>query len=160
MLDVLVANRFDRDCAVLALGGGVVGDIAGFAAACYQRGVAFVQVPTTLLAQVDSSVGGKTGVNHPGGKNLIGAFHQPRAGARRHRHAGHAARRASCGPGSPRSSSTALICDPSFSTGSSTNLDALLRAIPRRWRTRSSAPARSRRRSSRATSASTASARC
>ena len=72
-----MANRFARDCTVVALGGGVVGDMAGFAAACYQRGVSFVQVPTTLLAQVDSSVGGKTGVNHPGGKNLIGAFHQP-----------------------------------------------------------------------------------
>ncbi len=79
LLDVLVTNRFSRDCTVVALGGGVVGDMAGFAAACYQRGVAYVQVPTTLLAQVDSSVGGKTGVNHPGGKNLIGAFHQPRA---------------------------------------------------------------------------------
>ena len=79
MLDVLVANRFARDACVVALGGGVVGDMAGFAAACYQRGIAFVQVPTTLLAQVDSSVGGKTGVNHPGGKNLIGAFHQPAA---------------------------------------------------------------------------------
>jgi 3-dehydroquinate synthase len=79
VLDVLVANRFGRDCAVLALGGGVVGDLAGFAAASYQRGVAFLQVPTTLLAQVDSAVGGKTGVNHPGGKNLIGAFHQPAA---------------------------------------------------------------------------------
>ena len=77
LLDVLVANRLGRDCAVVALGGGVVGDMAGFAAATYQRGVDFVQVPTTLLAQVDSSVGGKTGVNHPGGKNLIGAFHQP-----------------------------------------------------------------------------------
>ncbi len=77
--DVLIANRFARDCAVVALGGGVVGDMAGFAAAIYQRGVAFVQVPTTLLAQVDSAVGGKTGVNHPGGKNLIGAFHQPEA---------------------------------------------------------------------------------
>jgi 3-dehydroquinate synthase len=79
MLDVLVANRFARDACVVALGGGVVGDMSGFAAACYQRGIAFVQVPTTLLAQVDSSVGGKTGVNHPGGKNLIGAFHQPAA---------------------------------------------------------------------------------
>ena len=77
ILDVLVANRFGRDCTVVALGGGVVGDMAGFAAATYQRGVSFVQVPTTLLSQVDSSVGGKTGVNHPGGKNLIGAFHQP-----------------------------------------------------------------------------------
>ena len=79
MLDVLIANRFARDSCVVALGGGVVGDMAGFAAACYQRGIPFVQVPTTLLAQVDSSVGGKTGVNHPGGKNLIGAFHQPSA---------------------------------------------------------------------------------
>jgi 3-dehydroquinate synthase len=79
VIDVLVANRFSRDCMVVALGGGVVGDMAGFAAACYQRGVGYVQVPTTLLAQVDSSVGGKTGVNHPGGKNLIGAFHQPSA---------------------------------------------------------------------------------
>ncbi len=79
VLDVLVANRFGRDACVFALGGGVVGDISGFVAATYQRGIDFVQVPTTLLAQVDSSVGGKTGVNHPGGKNLIGAFHQPRA---------------------------------------------------------------------------------
>ena len=77
ILDVAVANRLARDSTVVALGGGVVGDLAGFAAACYQRGVDFVQIPTTLLAQVDSSVGGKTGVNHPGGKNLIGAFHQP-----------------------------------------------------------------------------------
>ncbi|MGI9203129.1 MAG: 3-dehydroquinate synthase [Woeseiaceae bacterium] len=78
ILDELVGSRAGRDVTVIALGGGVVGDIAGFAAACYMRGVAFAQVPTTLLAQVDSSVGGKTGVNHPGGKNLIGAFHQPR----------------------------------------------------------------------------------
>ena len=79
VLDALVQRRMNRDACVAALGGGVIGDLAGFAAACYQRGVDFVQVPTTLLAQVDSSVGGKTGVNHPGGKNLIGAFHQPRA---------------------------------------------------------------------------------
>jgi 3-dehydroquinate synthase len=77
ILDALVEARFARDCTVVALGGGVVGDMAGFAAACYQRGVAHVQVPTTLLSQVDSSVGGKTGVNHPQGKNMIGAFHQP-----------------------------------------------------------------------------------
>jgi 3-dehydroquinate synthase len=77
VIDKLVACSANRDTTVVALGGGVVGDIAGFAAACYLRGVAFIQVPTTLLAQVDSSVGGKTGVNHPGGKNLIGAFHQP-----------------------------------------------------------------------------------
>jgi 3-dehydroquinate synthase len=79
VFDVLVANRFGRDCAVVALGGGVVGDLAGFVAACYQRGVDFVQIPTTLLAHVDSAVGGKTAVDHPGGKNLIGAFHQPTA---------------------------------------------------------------------------------
>jgi 3-dehydroquinate synthase len=79
LFDVLIANRFGRDCAVLALGGGVVGDLAGFVAACYQRGVDYVQLPTTLLAHVDSAVGGKTAVDHPGGKNLIGAFHQPRA---------------------------------------------------------------------------------
>lgn len=79
IMDALLGNRFSRDCTLVALGGGVVGDMAGFAAACYQRGVAFIQVPTTLLAQVDSSVGGKTGVNHALGKNMIGAFHQPRA---------------------------------------------------------------------------------
>ncbi|MGI9303423.1 MAG: 3-dehydroquinate synthase family protein, partial [Gammaproteobacteria bacterium] len=74
----LLEQRFDRHVTLIALGGGVVGDITGFAAACYQRGVDFAQLPTTLLAQVDSSVGGKTGVNHPGGKNLVGAFHQPK----------------------------------------------------------------------------------
>jgi 3-dehydroquinate synthase len=77
IIDALVAAHMNRDCIVLALGGGVVGDIAGFAAAIYQRGVACLQLPTTLLAQVDAAIGGKTGVNHPGGKNLIGAFHQP-----------------------------------------------------------------------------------
>lgn len=79
IFDGLMNSGFGRDCCVLALGGGVVGDMAGFAAASYQRGVAFVQVPTSLLAQVDSSVGGKTGVNHALGKNMIGAFHQPSA---------------------------------------------------------------------------------
>ena len=77
IMDGLLSGRFARDCTLVALGGGVIGDMAGFAAACYQRGVAFIQVPTTLLAQVDSSVGGKTGVNHALGKNMIGAFHQP-----------------------------------------------------------------------------------
>ncbi|MDR5858983.1 3-dehydroquinate synthase [Halomonas eurihalina] len=77
--DELLAAGFNRRCTLIALGGGVIGDMVGYAAASYQRGVAFIQVPTTLLAQVDSSVGGKTGVNHPRGKNMIGAFWQPRA---------------------------------------------------------------------------------
>jgi len=76
--DALLTSRFNRNCCLVALGGGVIGDMAGYAAASYQRGVDFIQIPTTLLAQVDSSVGGKTGVNHPLGKNMIGAFHQPR----------------------------------------------------------------------------------
>ena len=79
ILDALLAARCDRQTTLIALGGGVVGDLAGFAASVYQRGVPFIQLPTTLLAQVDSSVGGKTGINHPRGKNMIGAFHQPRA---------------------------------------------------------------------------------
>lgn len=77
IFDALLSAGFNRDCTVLALGGGVIGDMAGFASACFQRGVNFVQVPTTLLSQVDSSVGGKTGINHPLGKNMIGAFQQP-----------------------------------------------------------------------------------
>lgn len=79
ILDVLAKERFERKSLLMALGGGVVGDLTGFAAAIYQRGIPFVQVPTTLVAQVDSSVGGKTGVDHRLGKNLIGAFHQPKA---------------------------------------------------------------------------------
>ena len=77
IFDVLLENACDRKTVLFALGGGVVGDMTGFAAACYMRGVPFVQVPTTLLAQVDSSVGGKTAINHPVGKNMIGAFYQP-----------------------------------------------------------------------------------
>ncbi|WP_153914665.1 3-dehydroquinate synthase [Shewanella sp. TC10] len=79
IFSALLENNFARDCVIVALGGGVVGDMAGFAASCYQRGVEFIQVPTTLLSQVDSSVGGKTAVNHPLGKNMIGAFYQPQS---------------------------------------------------------------------------------
>lgn len=77
IFDKLLVSKFSRNATLIALGGGVIGDMGGFAAACYQRGIAFLQIPTTLLAQVDSSVGGKTGVNHPLGKNMIGAFYQP-----------------------------------------------------------------------------------
>lgn len=78
VFDELLRLKYNRKAHLIALGGGVVGDLTGFAAACYQRGVPFLQIPTTLLAQVDSSVGGKTAVNHPHGKNMIGAFHQPK----------------------------------------------------------------------------------
>ena len=77
IFDQLLAKKFSRNSTLIALGGGVIGDMGGFAAACYQRGIPFIQIPTTVLAQVDSSVGGKTGVNHPLGKNMIGAFYQP-----------------------------------------------------------------------------------
>ena len=77
VFDKLLENKFSRNATLIALGGGVIGDMGGFAAACYQRGIPFIQIPTTVLAQVDSSVGGKTGVNHPLGKNMIGAFYQP-----------------------------------------------------------------------------------
>jgi 3-dehydroquinate synthase len=79
VFDVLLAEKCDRKTTLVALGGGVIGDLTGFAAASYMRGVPFIQVPTTLLSQVDSSVGGKTGINHPLGKNMIGAFYQPQA---------------------------------------------------------------------------------
>jgi 3-dehydroquinate synthase len=79
VFDRVMADRHSRNTTFVAVGGGVVGDVTGFAAACYQRGVNFIQIPTTLLAQVDSSVGGKTGVNHPLGKNMVGAFYQPQA---------------------------------------------------------------------------------
>ncbi|NGX17437.1 3-dehydroquinate synthase [Wenzhouxiangella sp. XN24] len=79
LFDVLAEKRFNRDATIVTLGGGVIGDLGGFAAACWQRGISFVQIPTTLLAQVDAAVGGKTAVNIPAGKNLVGAFHQPSA---------------------------------------------------------------------------------
>jgi shikimate kinase/3-dehydroquinate synthase len=79
VFDTLLAKQFDRKCTLIALGGGVIGDMTGFAASAYMRGVPFIQIPTTLLSQVDSSVGGKTGINHPLGKNMIGAFYQPQA---------------------------------------------------------------------------------
>ncbi len=77
LFDALLERRCERSSTLIALGGGVIGDLTGFAAACYQRGMPFIQIPTTLLAQVDSSIGGKTAINHPRGKNMIGAFHQP-----------------------------------------------------------------------------------
>lgn len=79
IFDALLSHRCERNTMLIALGGGVIGDMTGFAAACYQRGAPFIQIPTTLLAQVDSSVGGKTAINHPQGKNMIGAFYQPQA---------------------------------------------------------------------------------
>jgi shikimate kinase/3-dehydroquinate synthase len=79
VFDTLLANKFDRKTTLIALGGGVIGDMTGFAASAYMRGIPFIQIPTTLLSQVDSSVGGKTGINHPLGKNMIGAFYQPQA---------------------------------------------------------------------------------
>lgn len=77
ILDVLIQNNHERSTTLIALGGGVVGDMAGFAAACYQRGVSYLQIPTTLIAQVDAAIGGKTAINHPLGKNMVGAFYQP-----------------------------------------------------------------------------------
>ncbi len=129
IVDVLVANRFGRDCTIVALGGGVVGDLAGFAASAYQRGVAFAQVPTTLLAQVDSSVGGKTGVNHPGGKNLIGAFHQPVAVI------ADTATLATLPPRELRAGLAevikyGLICDAAFFAWLETHMDSLLASDP------------------------------
>jgi 3-dehydroquinate synthase len=129
LIDVLVANRFGRDCTLIALGGGVVGDMAGFTAATYQRGVAYLQVPTTLLAQVDSSVGGKTGVNHAGGKNLIGAFHQPKAVIADVRTLATLPMR-ELRAGLAEVIKYGLICDADFFEWLGDNLDALLAREP------------------------------
>ena len=102
VFDALLGARSAATALIIALGGGVIGDLAGFAAAVYQRGVPFIQVPTTLLAQVDSSVGGKTAVNHARGKNMIGAFHQPARGDCGRRDARHAARAGAARRASPR----------------------------------------------------------
>jgi 3-dehydroquinate synthase len=125
IFDAMVEARLNRDACIASLGGGVVGDMAGFAAACYQRGVDFVQLPTTLLAQVDASIGGKTGVNHPAAKNLIGAFHQPVAVI------ADTATLATLPPREFRSGLAevikhALIADTSFLDWLETNLEALL----------------------------------
>ena len=125
VFDVLIANRIGRDAVVLALGGGVVGDLAGFVAACYQRGVDLLQIPTTLLAQVDSSVGGKTAVNHPGGKNMIGAFHQPRAVIADTDLLRSLPDRELRG-GLAEVIKYGLICDPAFFDWIEANIDALL----------------------------------
>ncbi len=129
VLDALVRNRADRRSVLVALGGGVIGDIAGFAASIYMRGIRFVQVPTTLLAQVDSSVGGKTGVNHPSGKNLIGSFHQPSAvvsDTNRWR----PCRCARCAPVWPKSSSMGCWPIASISSAGSKICRACSRSMP------------------------------
>ena len=154
VFDALVAARLNRDACVVALGGGVVGDMAGFAAACYQRGVDFVQVPTTLLAQVDSSVGGKTGVNHPGGKNLIGAFHQPRAVITDTRYPATLPPR-ELRAGLAEVIKYGLVDDADFLGWIEEHVEALLALDRRPSATRSAVPARSRPGSSLQTSAST-----
>jgi 3-dehydroquinate synthase len=125
VFDVLIANRVGRDAMILALGGGVIGDLAGFVAACYQRGVGYAQIPTTLLAHVDSSVGGKTAVNHPGGKNMIGAFHQPKVVIADTELLGSLPDR-ELRSGLAEVIKYGLICDASFFAWLESNMDALL----------------------------------
>ncbi|HEY1725274.1 MAG TPA: 3-dehydroquinate synthase [Steroidobacteraceae bacterium] len=129
VFDVMIANRIARDALVLALGGGVIGDLAGFVAACYQRGIGLIQIPTTLLAHVDSSVGGKTAVNHPGGKNLIGAFHQPRAVIADTELLRTLPDR-ELRSGLAEVIKYGLICDPAFFDWIEANIDALLARSP------------------------------
>ena len=135
IFDHLLASGCDRKTVLFALGGGVVGDMTGFAAATYMRGVPFVQVPTTLLAQVDSSVGGKTAINHPLGKNMIGAFYQPVRVVCDLATLDTPAARASCAPGWPRSSSTGRSPTPPSWTGSKPTWTPCWRATAPRWRT-------------------------
>ena len=160
VLTRLLEQKAERATTLVALGGGVVGDIAGFAAAIYQRGMPFVQVPTTLLAQVDSSVGGKTGINHPLGKNMIGAFHQPRAVRDRHRLPATLPDR-ELAAGLAEVIKTAAIRDRAFFEWLEANLPTPRRARRRCAGARGRAKAAgSRRRSSPPTSAKPASARC
>ncbi|MDT8403153.1 3-dehydroquinate synthase [Sulfuriflexus sp.] len=125
----LLEKHFNRRCTLVALGGGVIGDITGFAAASYQRGVNFIQIPTTLLAQVDSSVGGKTGVNHPLGKNMIGAFHQPQCVLADTRTLNTLDDR-QLSAGIAEVIKYGLINDPGFFTWLETNMPALLQRKP------------------------------
>ncbi|WP_263261620.1 3-dehydroquinate synthase [Pseudomonas sp. RIT-PI-S] len=125
IFDALLGARHDRRTTVVALGGGVVGDMAGFAAACYQRGVDFIQVPTTLLSQVDSSVGGKTGINHPLGKNMVGAFYQPKAVLIDTATLRSLPRR-ELSAGMAEVIKYGLICDEPFLTWLEQNIDALM----------------------------------
>lgn len=124
IFDALLEQHADRKVTLIALGGGVVGDMTGFAAACYMRGVPFIQVPTTLLSQVDSSVGGKTGINHPLGKNMIGAFYQPQAVIADIGTLGTLPRR-ELTAGLAEVVKTAAIADPKFFDWIEANVDAL-----------------------------------
>ena len=134
LTDAMLAAGLGRDAAVLALGGGVTGDLAGFVAATYMRGVPLVQLPTSLLAMIDSSVGGKTGVDTPAGKNLVGAFHPAAAGGGRHGGAAHAARRRSCARGWRRRIKHGAIADAGYLEW----IEPSARADPRGWSRRAS----------------------
>jgi len=155
----LAELKASRDATIVALGGGVIGDLSGFAAACWMRGIAFVQMPTTLLAMVDSSVGGKTAVDLPQGKNLVGAFHQPRAvvvDTVRWQHC----RNAKCAPALPRSSSTARSATRHSSPGSNVTRMPCWRATHESSPRRSPPAAGKRPESWRAMKLNKASARC
>ncbi len=142
--DRMLEARLDRKSLIVALGGGVVGDLAGFAAASFQRGIDFVQVPTSLLAQVDSSVGGKTGINHARGKNMVGAFHQPRlvvadTGTLKTLPSRELA------AGLAEVIKHGAIADRAYLEQVAVDMPALLAASPRRWRAPSWSPCASRR---------------